>query len=293
MAEIIIDALSLEGSASAGGSIVTIKSTNSGMDATASAGGKLLLIVKSATAVSSSATTASVGRALRLIRGGLSGKATVSSSGHKYKTVKASISAESILEAFTFDRDLKTELGDYLPAFYRDIADVMLMADVDATEVIRLRAYLDNLLDNFYVNSSDNLLERWESEVGIETIPQRSADSRRHYINAKLRGKGVATTDLMKSIVDAFYYSEITDKPREHTVAVKLLGKRGIPKNLEDIDVAVTDVIPAHLDREYEFTYATWGEMNGVGLTWQEAEEKTMKELEETFYVDPGHPYTN
>jgi len=293
MAEILIDALSLNGSASTGGRIIAMKRPSIAMTGQAGISGKLVLIVKSKTSASASASTTSAGRRLPTIKGALIGRATASSSGRKYKTIKASIIAESTVEAFTFDRDLKTEIGDYLPAFYRDISDVMKMADVDATEVIRLRAYLDNLLDNLYVNSSDNLLDRWERELGIETIPQRSVDSRRHYINAKLRGKGVATVDLLKSIVDAFYYAEITDKPRESSVKVKLLGKRGIPKNLEDIDVAVTDVIPAHLGTEYEFTYATWGEMNDGLLTWQEAEDKTMKELEETFYVEPDFPYND
>ena len=312
MAEVIIDALSLDCSASASGKSTAIISSDSALIGSASACGKVLviktadsvlgsladidakisLIVSNKTAVSGSASTATEGRALRLIRGGLSGMASVKSSGHKYKTVKAALNAESTLEAFTYDRDLKTEIGDYLPAFYRDMEDVERLTNADAVEVIRLRAYLDNLLDNFYVPSADNLLDRWEHEVGIETIPQRSAESRRHYINAKLRGKGVATADLLKSVVDAFYYAEITDKPRESSVKVKLLGKRGIPKNLEDIDVAVTDVIPAHLDTEYEFTYATWGEMNDGLLTWQEAENKTMKELEETFYVEPDFPYS-
>jgi len=279
MAEILIDALSLIGSASVSGKIIAIKRPSIAIVGQASASGKLLLIVQSETSASASASTASTGRRLPTIKGALIGRATASSSGRKYKTIKASIVAESTVQAFTFDRDLKTEIGDYLPAFYRDISDVIKMANVDATEVIRLRAYLDNLLD------------LWERELGIETIPQRSAESRRHYINAKLRGKGVATADLLKSVVDAFYYAEITDKPRESSVKVKLLGKRGIPKNLEDIDVAVTDVIPAHLGTEYEFTYATWGEMNDGLLTWQEAEEKTMKELEETFYVEPDFPY--
>lgn len=306
MAEVIIDALSLEGNASASGKSTAIISSDSALIGSASACGKVLviktadsvlgsladidakitLIVFDKTAVSGSASTATEGRALRLIRGGLSGRASVKSSGHKYKTVKAALNGESTLEAFTYDRDLKTEIGDYLPAFYRDMEDVERLTNADAAEVIRLRAYLDNLLDNFYVPSADNLLDRWEHEVGIETIPQRSTDSRRHFIEAKLRGKGTTTKKTLKEIADSFYESEVIERPREHEVEVKIVGRRGRPKNVEDMDEAIGNVIPAHLTHNITFTFLPWSELDMIRRSWDEAEAYTMASASETNWRD-------
>lgn len=291
MAEITLGALALTTSASFSGKTKRILTSKSTLNGQASVSSRFILIVKERTLISGIATSNVNTRLIKYVNTTIQNDSDTMGKSYKYKTVRAIINGDSTLEAFTFHRDIHADIHTYLPSIYNDLDDVQLMLDVEASEVIRIQAKLYELLDQFYVNSATYGLERWESEVGIEAIPQRSTDSRRHYINAKLRGTGTVTAELLKSVVDAFYYSEITDKPREYTVAVKLLGKRGVPKNLEDIEVAVNDVIPAHLRPEYEFTFATWGEINSVGLTWQEADEKTLEEFEETFYVDPGYPH--
>lgn len=295
MAEILLDALTLEASAVASADVVRIGPGAFVASSQSTVLGKAQRLVRSSADVVGSGTiTDADGRLVKHVRTEIVSAAGVNvASAYRYKTVNSSIVGESTLEAFTYHRDIHRNMHDYLPPMYSELVDVQTMIDAEASEVIRLQAKLNEVLDQFYVNSASYGLDRWEKEVGIETIPQRSTESRQHYINAKLRGHGVVTKDSMKSVVDAFYYSEVTEKPRDYTVSVKLLGKRGIPKNLEDIDVAVTDIIPAHLANEYEFTYATWGEIGDVGLTWQEADEKTLKEFEETFYVDPGFPYEN
>lgn len=294
MAEITIDALTLAASASSAARVKRITSSGSALDSQATANGRLVLIVKSKLAISGNATVPGViSRLIKYIGMSTQNDSIAFGTPYKFKTIRASISGESTLESFTYERDIHADMHTYLPPVYSNLEDVQTMIDAEASEVIRLQAKLNEVLDQFYVNSATYGIGRWENEVGIEAIPQRSTDSRRHYINAKLRGTGTVTADLLKNVVDAFYYSEISDKPSEYAVNVKLLGKRGVPKNLEDIAVAVTDVIPAHLQPEYEFTFATWDELNDATLTWQEAEEKTMEELEETFYVDPGYPHEN
>lgn len=293
MAELTIDALVLSASASTTGKVKRTMSSASAVSGTATVSNRLILIIKSDLDLQNLTSLNANSRQIKYIETAVSNGSSVQGISHKYKTINTELIAEATLEAFTYHRDIHLNMNAYLPQIYTDLEDVQTMIDAEASEVVRIQAKLSEVLDQFYVNSATYGLDRWEKEVGITAIPQRSTDSRRHYINAKLRGTGIVTAELMKNVVDAFYFAEITDNPSQYVVNVKLLGKRGNPKNLEDIDVAVTDIIPAHLQPEYEFTFATWGEMNDVLLTWQEADVLTMEELEETFYIDPGYPHEN
>lgn len=207
-------------------------------------------------------------------------------SARKYKTVSATIMATASLEAYQTDRDISLDMYDYLPKYYDDFKDVTAIIQDEASEFTRVQAKLRELLDQFYVESATFGLDRWESIVGIEHIPQRSEISRRHFIEAKLRGTGTTTLSMLNDIVNAFYGFETTELPSENAVNFKLVGRRGIPKNLEDIQAAVNDVIPAHIEPRYEFTYLPWSELESSGMRWADAENYTSKSLEESFLTE-------
>lgn len=314
MAEIKIDAVVLSASASFSGNIKRIIKSSSSLNGQASVSSRVIRITKDKTAlnghvsVSSSAIKITKDKATisgaatlsnvnsRLIKYGktaIRNASSVNSKSHKYKTVQATINVESTLEAFTYDRDIHSDMHTYLPPTYSDLEDVQIMLDAEASEVIRMQAKLSEMLDQFYVNSATYGLERWETETSIESIPQRSLDSRRHFIIAKLRGFGTATKPAIKEVVDAIYTSDIVEDNPNYTIEITILGKRGVPKNLEDIEVAVNDVIPAHLQTQYNFTYLPWSEVTDAELTWEQADEFTMKGLEETFLIDPGYSHKN
>ncbi|CAK4840692.1 unnamed protein product [Aphanomyces euteiches] len=46
----------------------------------------------------------------------------------------------------------------------------------------------------------------------------------------------------------------------------------GIPENLADIQNALRDLIPAHLDISYEFNYFIWNELDELGKTWDQTD---------------------
>jgi hypothetical protein len=276
-----------------------------GVNSSANAQASAILIVKSGGAPS--ATAALNANSIRVYYGGSNSGATsalstipilqryagfsdqsvaaVQVSGHKYKTIGASLSTSATLEAYQTDLEIDKYIHDYLPRYYGDFRQVVEMLKTEASEFTRLRALLLDVLNQFYVETATYGLDRWEKITDIEYLPQRSIPSRRHYINAKLRGTGTVTPALLKSIVDAFYTSEIYEEPSEYKVRIKLVGKRGVPKNLEDIEAAVNDVIPAHLQPYFEFTYLPWSEVEAAGLTWEQAEQYTAEDLEEAFLL--------
>jgi Uncharacterised protein conserved in bacteria (DUF2313) len=266
MAEILAGAIAINGSASAQFKAIRIVKSGSSTSAT-------------------SAVTVGILERVKYGRANVQSVTTVQANGKKYKTTRAALAASAKLEAYQTDRDLQREITDYLPRFYDDFQQVVTMLKTEANEFTRVRAKLNEILDQFYVETATYGLDRWESITDIEYIEERSTISRRHYINAKLRGVGTVTPTLLKSIVDAFYTAEIYEEPNDFKVRIKLVGKRGVPKNLEDIEDAVNNVIPAHLQPYFEFTYLPWSEVEEAGLTWEQAEQYTAEGLEEAFLL--------
>jgi Uncharacterised protein conserved in bacteria (DUF2313) len=285
MAEILAGAIGVNSSTNAQSSAILIVKSGGSPSATAALNANSIRVYRGGGASTCASAISAIPTRQRYAGFGDQSVAAVQVSGHKYKTTGASLSASATLEAYRTDLDIDIYIHDYLPRFYGDFRQVVEMLKTEASEFTRLRALLYEILDQFYVETATYGLDRWESLTDIEYLPQRSIPSRRHYINAKLRGTGTVTPALLKSIVDAFYTSEIYEEPSEYKVRIKLVGKRGVPKNLEDIETAVNDVIPAHLQPYFEFTYLPWSEVESAGLTWEQAEQYTAEDLEEAFLL--------
>ncbi|MBX6361374.1 MAG: DUF2313 domain-containing protein [Acidobacterium ailaaui] len=288
MAVITTGAVSINSVATVLGKLTKITKLNAtNLTGQATATGKVIKIVKAA-GNSIGATTVNASNFVVIKYGKSSIKSTVgaTASAWKYKTISATITTTAMLEAYQTDRDIAQDMHDYLPRYYDDFKDVVAAIQAEASEFTRIQAKLRELLDQFYVESATFGLDRWESLVGIEHIPQRSEISRRHFIEAKLRGAGTTTLARLNDIVNAFYGFETTELPSENAVNFKLVSRRGIPKNLEDIQAAVNDVIPAHIDPRYEFTYLPWNELEASKMRWSDAKEFTWKALEESFLTE-------
>lgn len=275
--------LSATGRAQLAGKITVIKRVLSGSSVKAAAEGRAVRIEKAAGDII--IKTPVTARALRLVvtKADCPAESASVATAWKYKTSGASMTAMALTEAYRTDRDVAQDMSDYIPWYYDDFGQVQAVNKTEAAEAIRLQAKVQELLDQFYVESATFGLDRWETLVGIEHIPQRSEISRRHFIEAKLRGAGTTTLAMLNDIVNAFYGFETTELPSENAVNFKLVSRRGIPKNLEDIQAAVNDVIPAHIEPRYEFTYLPWNEVETAGLTWEQAETYTWEGLEEAF----------
>jgi hypothetical protein len=285
VAEILADAIAVSSSANAQSSVVLIVKSGGASSATAALNANSIRVYRGGSNSGATSALSTIPILRRYAGTNTRSAASVQVSGHKYKTTGASLSTSSTLEAYQTDLDIDIYIHDYLPRFYGDFRQVVEMLKTEASEFTRLRALLLDILDQFYVETATYGLDRWEKITDIEYLPQRSIPSRRHYIEAKLRGIGTVTPALLKSIVDAFYTSEIYEEPSDYKVRIKLVGKRGVPKNLEDIEVAVNDVIPAHLQPYFEFTYLPWSEVEAAGLTWEQAEQYTAEDLEEAFLL--------
>jgi hypothetical protein len=178
------------------------------------------------------------------------------------------------------ERDIRQDMHDYLPGYYRDSRVVRNLIDREADEIIALNAAVADTLAQFFVDTATWGLARWEAICGIKTDESKPLDVRRAIVKSRLQGFGTVTVDVVRGLADTLYgaATEVSEDFAGARVVVKLVGKRGVPINAEDIRKELRELIPAHLDIALEFSWFVWDEFDA--LTWDEADSFAWDELE-------------
>ncbi len=104
-------------------------------------------------------------------------------------------------------------------------------------------------------------------------------EHRRASLLSKRLGTSITTKKIIEDIAK-HYGKGLVDVSVDHPnyrVTIKFLSKEGNPKNLDKLKKSVSEIIPAHLLVNYEFTYATWDDYDGVVLS--DLADKTFAEL--------------
>ena len=171
-----------------------------------------------------------------------------------------------------------SNLSQYLPDYYQNIREFQTLIGTENEEVEQLSATIDEVLEQFYVDTATWGLVNWERICGIPTDESKPIDQRRSVIKSKLRGIGTVTVDLIKNVAEAYLNGgvNVTEDFANYTVKITFIGKRGVPPNLSDIQNALREIIPAHLAINYEFTYLRWDELDSYGWTWDELDAKSL-----------------
>lgn len=170
----------------------------------------------------------------------------------------------------------------YLPDYYQESRVMQAIAEVQGKEVGNFWATLDEILKQFFVETATEWgLDIWEQMLGLSSDTSKPVDQRRSVIISKLRGIGTATVSLIKNVAASYTNSEIevTENYTTYSFTIKFVDVRGIPPNVDDLKAVIEEIKPAHLAVDYQFTYTvwgelatwskTWGELNAIGLTWQ------------------------
>lgn len=250
---------------------------------------KLVGVINIQSSVSASAATSTKeSRLIKYVESNPKAVATASGKGTFFKTIKADLVAGSYIDTFASKRDVLYEMKDYLPHYYRDIREAMRIIEAEAKEFSRVSAQLEKVFDQYFVNTADVALDRWETALNITPDPSRSLLERRQFINAKLRGAGTTTIGLLNNIVDAFCEAEISEIADKYEVNVKTTGKRGIPANFPDIEEAVNDVIPAHIKPDFNFSYVPWNEIEASAMMFDDADRFQWEPTQSSYPQPPA-----
>ena len=150
-----------------------------------------------------------------------------------------------------------SNLFQYLPNYYQDIREFQTLIGTENEEVEQLSATIDEVLEQFYVDTATWGLANWERVCGIPVDESKPIEQRRSVIKSKLRGIGTVTVALIKNVAESWYNGEVevTEQPSLYTVKIKFVSKLGVPSNLADIQNALREIIPAHLAINFEFSY--------------------------------------
>ena len=155
-------------------------------------------------------------------------------------------------------------LTEKMPVYYQTSKLTAAINGANADELNRIEKRFDDVLDQFFVNTADFSLSRWEEELGLEVNENYDIEYRRSRIISKLRGTGTVTVKLVESVAESFSNAEceIIEHPAEYRFTVKFVGMIGIPPNMEDLRAALEDCKPAHLNFDFEYTYNTHSDLS-------------------------------
>lgn len=167
----------------------------------------------------------------------------------------------------------------YLPNYY---CTSQVTTSITNTQDIELQQFRDKIaaaLNQFFIDTSDFTLERWEKELGIPVNNSKPEEYRRSVIISKLRGHGTVTINFIKNTSESYSNGEveIIEDNLNYSFTIKFVGTKGIPPNLDDLKKTIEEIKPAHLGVDYEFTYTTWGELEG--LNWENLKLSTWQEV--------------
>ncbi|WP_128896327.1 YmfQ family protein [Longirhabdus pacifica] len=164
------------------------------------------------------------------------------------------------------------DMLDYLPSYYQDNRIVNNVMKLEASEVKALNDAVQDVLHQFFVDKATWGLDNWERICGITPDYTKTHEERRAVVRSKLRGIGTVNIELMKEVAESYNYGEVDveELPAQYQINVRFVGKLGIPSNLDDIKQSLQEIIPAHLNISFEFTFIIWNDMDANQFTWDE-----------------------
>jgi uncharacterized protein YmfQ (DUF2313 family) len=176
------------------------------------------------------------------------------------------------MSEFPIDTAIGQRMLGYLPGFYEAVNEFRMIMETEGVELEDQQGDLSAVLDQAFVDSATWGLDRWETELGIIPPAGQPYDQRRTVILSRIRGTGTVTMELIKRVANSFENSEIevTQSPALYTFTVAFVDVLGLPPNIGDLQAAIEAIKPAHLAVVYEYTYITFGDLEGYGLTFGE-----------------------
>lgn len=176
------------------------------------------------------------------------------------------------------NRDIFKDMLDYMPSYYWESFEAVEITKANASEFERLHDKINDLLDQFFIDTVTWGIDYWEKRFNIPVNPIKPIEERRSLVKSKLRGYGSVSSTLIKNMAESFSGGEVSIafNPTTSTVEVTFIGTRGVPTNMTDIQNAISDIIPAHLGVSFSFTYLTWDTLESKNWNWNTLDSQVL-----------------
>ncbi|MDQ7096945.1 DUF2313 domain-containing protein [Desulfosporosinus sp. PR] len=159
-------------------------------------------------------------------------------------------------------------LKDYLPPAVAKTRIFSTLLTSEQLEINNLNSSIQDIVNQCFVNTATWGLDNWESLLGIITDHRKDVNYRRTVVNAKLRGSGTITVNLVQNVAGSFINGKVAviEHPSIYSFEVMFVGTVGIPPNLSDVQDVINQIKPAHLAVTYTFLYTQWSKVKTI--TW-------------------------
>lgn len=147
----------------------------------------------------------------------------------------------------------QTEMLIELPPVYRESPDFREMAKVQGKIFDRLERDIDDVLNQFFIDSATWGLDLMEKDFKIPLDLNKTLDQRRSVLKAAKRGIGTVSASMIKGVVESFSVKvkDINVVKERSEISIILDPDTGTILNLRNIKDTVQKIIPAHLQTNY------------------------------------------
>ena len=176
-------------------------------------------------------------------------------------------------------------LSTRLPDYYQECPPVAELERVLGEEAGKLAASREDVLAQLWIDTATWGLDLWEQWCGLPTDRSRPYSYRRGRIKAKLRGQGATTAEMIASVVASFGFQpeqvSVTEHPADYQFEVVVSDLAAVPEDTADIQAAVNEIKPAHLDWWFTWVMAQLLETVGIGSGLWRVRETAIPPMEE------------
>lgn len=134
---------------------------------------------------------------------------------------------------------------EMLPAMYQKSRTMNVLMEVRGAEISRLHNLLDDVTNQYNIDTATWSLPLWEQEYGVDVQAFKPIEERRAVVKAKMKKSGRSNAELIRRVTGSYTNApvEISFKGR---IEVKLID--AINFNVRDLYSNLRKIVPSHLD---------------------------------------------
>lgn len=151
-------------------------------------------------------------------------------------------------------------LNKYLPLNLYNEKTLSKVYKIQESKLDTINNNIQEIIDNCFIQTATWSLPTWETEYGIDIQEDDSYEIRRSRVLAKMRSNGLVTKDMIKNLAESFSNGtvEVIEDPANYQFTIRFISTLGVPTKIQDLYNAISEIKPAHLSVNYEFTYKLW-----------------------------------
>ncbi len=160
-------------------------------------------------------------------------------------------------------------LKKYVPQFiYENNKEMQSIYDAQKSELDRLLYYIEDIKNQFDIDTATWGLDLWEEAYGIKINHSYSYEERRKAVKAKERGQGIFSKGTAIRIGNTYAdTTEIIENIEPYWFALILESYNGFPYGLDSFYKIIEELKPAHLCVKYDLVSVTKSDFYIAGIS--------------------------